>query len=62
MADEKARIMVPLSAEITEEQNERLEAWRASLPAQTSRSAVVRALLDAGLAALAAPRAVRAAT
>jgi hypothetical protein len=45
---------VPVSAVLPYEMNERLEAWRASSPLQhASRSAAIRAVIEAGLDALA---------
>ena len=43
---------VPISAAIPKDMDDRIERWRESLPAQTSKSAALRAIIEAGLNAL----------
>ena len=51
MSDSEKR--VPISAEISKGMDDRIEAWRDTLPAETSKSAALRALIGAGLDVLA---------
>lgn len=48
------RLTVHISTDITPALDARILAWQSGLPAETSKGAVVRALIEAGLDAVAA--------